>query len=369
MGVVPRRVILEECVMQKGKVATAGSKMLQNFVAPFDAEIVARLLASEYEIIGRSEMAEFAFESMFSSGAETLSTAVEFVANGEAEFAICNDIFGKQRQQAAENGLCYIRPSYGTVSRHGLIQSVCSMDQLGIVCKDLTEGFELLSIIAGRDSKDGAMHPEEQYNYSAHSKKMRIGVPWLGSNESGSEFELVAMDLQHYEVYKQIFYILACAELANNINRYDGVKFGYRAPEHRGINELYVKSRTQAFGLDVKLAAIMGSYVLSRDQYTPLYEKAMKLRRVIKESLRFDKYDVILLPASYCDELDNNLALYALAPLAGLPSISFDGGDIGSRLINRLFPNAGAGMQLLANVCCENDLLTAWKAVQLCNMK
>ena len=360
-GAISNAVVLEECIMQKGEPADAGSKMLENFIAPFDAEVVVRLRDNGFSIAGRAQMDEFAFGRITKGKDDSLSQAVQFILEGKAKFALCNDLFGKLRSQTAENELCYIHPSYGTVSRYGLIQSVCSMDQIGVACKDVAEGFELLSAIVGSDQKDGAMFPEGRYKYSETNKSLRVGIPSNVLNQAGvdaresitkvsEKFKIIDTDLMYFEMYKQVFYILACAELANNTNRYDGVKFGYRAKDFKGVNDMYIKSRTEALGLEVKLAAIMGGHVLSREHYAPLYEKAMKLRGMIKRSIKFDEYDIVALPLSIGDDPYENLALHALAPLAGLPCISFS--------------YKGQGVQLLANVKCENDLLTAWKVVQ-----
>lgn len=340
-------VALEDCIMQKDMPITVGSKILDGFVSPVNATIVNRLMDSGYEIAGKTAMDEFCVPSFFDESGEALD-AIQVVSEGRAQYALSNDVFGKYRKQAAENGCCYIRPTYGTVSRFGLVQSVSSMDQIGVVCKNLSDGFALLSKIAGRDSKDGAMFSEENYSYAASVKDIRVGVPKSLSDFGLAEnFRTVDIELEYFDVYRQVMYILCCAELGNNISRYDGIKFGYRAPDFRGINDLYTKTRSEGFGANVKLAAIMGAMVLSQDWYTPYYEKAMKIRRLIKESLRFDDYDVIAMPCQISENPYENLSLFAPAALAGLPSVSF--------------PHNGKGIQLIANVKREDLLLSAWE--------
>jgi aspartyl-tRNA(Asn)/glutamyl-tRNA(Gln) amidotransferase subunit A len=235
------------------------------------------------------------------------------------------------------------------------------MDQIGVVCQNIRDGFQLLSVIAGNDPKDGAMFPEASYEYKSTGKDIKIGVPAsviakADENTQKSIYGLIGkfnsavMDLEYFDVYKQAMYILASAEISGNMTRYDGVKFGYRSPHYKGVDDMYIRTRTEAFGLDTKLASIMGSMALSQAYYGPYYEKAMRIRRLIKEALRFDEYDVIILPTTISGSPYDNLSLFSLAPLAGLPSISFS--------------YQGSGIQLIAGVRNENALLTAWEVAQ-----
>ena len=367
-------IYIDDSIMQKGSAATAGSKMLENFIAPFDATVITRL-AEKPEKTERVKLAEF---GMGDPGELPGSPM------------LCNDVFGHVRRRAAEQNLCCIRPTYGTVSRFGLIPTASSMDQIGIVCKNPDEGFSLLSIIAGHDEKDGAMFPDNHYNYIKPKEKPRI---------ADNAFRLPCSD-----VYSQVLQILAYAEISNNISRYDGIKFGYRASNYKNLDGLYTKTRTEALGLEAKLAAVMGCLILSQDYYAKYYEKAMKIRRLIKypaaanfvgavagvfrspeelvsdlgrspyphipkdeqfdsrpkapsrseilgdglrpkpsprikESLRFDTYDVLALP------VDSPLAV-----LAGLPSLTFS--------------HNGTAVQLAADIKKESSLLAAWEEMQ-----
>jgi len=353
-----RAAVLDESIMQKGKPASAGSKILEGFIAPFDATVTTRLREKNIQIADNVAMDEFGIGTVSKDIREAPSAAVNAVCSGNADFALCNDIFGKHRRESAENGVCYIHPSYGTVSRYGLIPLACSMDQIGIVCKDISDGFELLSIIAGHDPKDGAMFPQERYRHSKIDKTLRVGFPSNVFSQTtastrehisqfAGKFEAQDINLDYFEIYKQVFYILACAEISGNINRYDGIKYGYRADGYSSINDLYLKTRTHAFGLQTKLAAVIGSMVLSRDYYLPFYEKAMKIRGLIKQSLAFDNYDIIVLPTNIGDDPYENLSLFALAPLVGLPSVTFS--------------YRGQPVQLIANAKNESALLTAWE--------
>ena len=357
----PDAVALEDGIMLKGSPVTAGSKILENFISPFDATVVTRLLDNKTAIAGKTKMDEFGIGGISADKPDNISESIKVVADNVVSFSLCNDVFGKCRRQAAEHGIFYIHPTYGTVSRYGLIPMASSMDQIGVACKNLADGFNLLSVIAGNDPNDGAMFPEKSYSYTKTGKKITMGVPSSvikQADEStqknirvfAEKLNPVDIKLDYFDVCRQTMYILGCAEISNNINRYDGIKFGYRASGYKGLNDLYVNTRTEAFGLETKLAAVMGSMVLSHDQYVPYYEKAMKVRRLIKNSLRFDEYDVIVLPTAIGDNPYDNLSLFSLAPLAGLPSISFS--------LN------GAGIQLIANVKDENALIAAWEAAQ-----
>jgi len=377
-----KRCVLEDSVMQKGRRATAGSKILENFISPLDATVVTKLEAAGITILGKTKMDEFGAAGLFGglrngkkergiSGENDSdfqipdsgpsSGAVSAVADGIAEFALCNDYTGAVSHEAAERGLYYIHPTYGTVSRYGLIPAVPSMDQIGIVCKSPHDGFRILDVITGYDPNDGAMISElksgrgehgsgaaANTGLSAPDSGFRIGVP-VNIFPQGTDLRaickltkncrIVEFELEYIGVFAQLMQILCSAELSNNISRYDGVKFGYRAGGYKDLHELYVKTRTEAFGPEVKLAAILGAVVLSQEDYIRYYDKAMRIRRLIKESLDFSRYDAIIMPeepgiASGADQSPksriqlDSLALHALPRLCGLPAVTapFDGG-------------------------------------------
>ena len=277
---------IQSSIMQKGQPATADSLMLEGFIAPLTATVIERLEAAGMQIAGRIGTSEFGVD-------KTGDGSLSYFANGEADFVLCNDYTGVISRAAALQGLYYIHPTYGSVSRYGLIPSVSSMDQIGVLFKSFDVGFQVLKIIAGYDSKDGVM-VEDKSQIINHKSQIREG-----------KFET-----EYSKIFPQIMQILCCAELSNNISRYDGIKFGYRAKGYGSLRELYTKSRTEAFGEDVKLAALIGAMVLSQENYMRYYDKAMRLRRLIKDSLEFDKYDVI--------ETECPL----LSRLCGLPSLS-----------------------------------------------
>ena len=387
--------VLEDSIMQKGRRVTAGSMQLGNYISPIDATVVALLEAAGIEILGKTKMDEFGIAGLFADALPDPSGAVSAVSLGTADFALCNDYTGSVAQQAAANGLCYIHPTYGTVSRFGLIPVVSSMDQIGILCKDPQEGFSLLSLIARYDPKDGAMFKNEhddarEIEYEAKEEnqkksdqgaktaanpatmaasghkleqmleqssetqdRIRIAFPRNVFFEFGGEaavleyvnaFDSVDIELQYFDLYAQVMQILCCAEINGNLSRYDGIKFGYRTDSFNNLQELYTKSRTEGFGADAKLAVLIGAMMLSEEYYLLHYDKAMRIRRLIKESLEFDKYDLIVMPSAAVANRDktgsqNNapskhpLALHALPRLCGLPAVTMPTSDGGITLI------------------------------------
>ena len=348
------RAVLEDSIMHKGRPVTAGSKILEKFISPIDAEVVTRLEAAGVTILGKTKMDEFGAAGLFADAQKQPSGAVSLVASGIAAFALCNDYTGTLRHQSAAQGVCYIHPTYGTVSRYGLIPAVSSMDQIGIVCKAPEDGLRALTLIAGHDPRDGAMFSTAQ---EAKEKSEERGEPVIGIPEnvmaktrdkSAVEefvkgFSTVGIELKYFDIFAQIMQILCCAELSNNISRYDGIKYGYRTDKYSDMQELYTGSRTEAFGPDVKLASLIGAMVLSQDNYARYYDKAMRIRRLIKESLEFDKYDAIIMPASE-DKPGSMLAMHALPQLCGLPSVTVS--------------HKNSGVSLIADAKCENVLFS-----------
>jgi len=407
--------VVDDTIMQKGCPATAGSKILENFISPLDATVITKLEMAGVSILGKTKTDEFGAAGLFNTAecgminSIPVSGAVSAVADGVAEIALCNDYTGSISEQSVRSGLCYIHPTYGTVSRYGLIPAVSSMDQPGIVCRTPADGFRTLEIIAGHDPKDGAMFSEAtpQYTtrmgrpedggtailcadgnakrgdggttipgdseYRAPDSGLRIGIPVNVFSqvqdtsviaELRRNYKTVDFELKHFDVYAYVMQILCCAELSNNITRYDGIKFGYRAAGFRNLHELYTKTRTEAFGYYTKLAAITGAMVLAKENYSRFYDKAMRIRRLIAESLDFTGYDAIAMPCvdapptglapdapptgftpdapptgftsdapptSFApDASPTSLALYALQRLCGLPSVTmpFCGGGV-----------------------------------------
>jgi aspartyl-tRNA(Asn)/glutamyl-tRNA(Gln) amidotransferase subunit A len=291
--------------MRKGKLATAGSKMLYNFTAPFDAAVLERLDGESLEPVVFGEFSLLEPEKLPKDAP-----------------ILCNDVMGHARKKAAREGLCHIRPTYGTVSRYGLIPTACSMDQIGVIAKDPKEALALLEKIAGQDDRDGAMYPEKSYSYGEKRGDVKI-----------MEYEKIANE--YTALAEQVLEILAYGEISNNISRYDGIKFGYRAENFKGLEELYLKTRTEGFGVEAKVAALVGSMVLSVEYYFDYYDKALKIRRLIRDSIKFDGYDVLRVPVGS-----------PLAALTGLPSLSY------------------GEYEYIAKSKDESALLSAWEALK-----
>lgn len=316
-----KTILMEDSIMQKGLPATAGSKILQGFRAPIDAAVTERLRAAGYTLRSAPPAVEFSCIPH----SPVPSTAVKAVAEGQSNAALFLDFSGMTGDQAALEGLFTIRPTYGTVSRYGLVPSVCSMDTVGIVCKDLKLGFELLAVIAGHDSRDGVSEPEMSYAYAPSEREIK------GLALSRDKLPLL-------DVAGEVFSILACAELSGNLGRYDGIKFGYRASGFKGLDDLYLKTRTEGFSLDTKLTLVVGAMVLSEGVYEKRYHKAMQIRRMLRDQTDelLAEYDVLSVPA-------------LIAPLCGLPSVTKPDG---TRLVamrkneNALFAAAERGIAL-----------------------
>jgi len=341
--------------MQKGVPATAGSKMLADFISPIDATVVTRLEAAGVQIVGRCDVGEFGVDGLFGSSVDgktggqvhCLGRTQDSVpvplscllADSEADFILCNDYIGAISLAAAKQGLYYIHPTYGSVSRYGLIPAVSSMDQIGVLCKKPVVGFEVLKMITGFDSKDGVMIQRindkgQMTNDKGQMTNNKEYTADAGTDEPSPCLKPRKRDSEKYsEILPQIMQILCCAEIGNNISRYDGIKFGYRAKGYNGLHELYTKSRTEAFGEDIKLAAVIGAMVLSQENYMRYYDKAMRLRRLIRDSLEFDKYDVIIndkgqmtndkgQEKSQTEKWNSFYNLLTLSRLCGLPSLA-----------------------------------------------
>jgi len=404
--------VLEDTIMHKGRRVTAGSKIIEDFISPLDATVVTRLEAAGVRILGKTKMDEFGVAGLFPGFASGFSGAVDAVADGVATFALCNDLTGAVRRQAVSRGVCYIHPTYGTVSRFGLIHAASSMDQIGVVCRTPGDGFYALSVISGNDPKDGAMFPDnssgdtvtgdnrgpdvrnpgsgnnrgadvrntetgddrgpdvrntgpgEAGNPSGGAGKIRIARPLNVFAELADtsaidsflqSFKIIDFELEYFEVFSQVMQILCCAEISSNLTRYDGIKFGYRASGFRDLHELYTKSRTEALGADVKLTALVGSMALSQEYYGRFYDKSMRIRRLIKQSLDFGKYDAIIMPV-FCDDTGLQPALHALPQLCGLPAVSIplNSGGASSNI---------CGVSLFAGARREDILISALKAV------
>ena len=312
-------IYIDDSIMKKNEKASGGSEILKKFISPINATALERL----GEKTEQKGLYEF---GMGDPG------SLDYIANDD-DVLLCNDVFGFVRTRAARENLYYIRPSYGTVSRFGLIPTACSMDQIGIVCKNPKKGFSVLSLIAGHDENDGAMFPDKNYSYSDKSEKQALITKYDDFFGKLEKREAAALN-----VAEQVFYILAFAEICNNISRYDGIKFGNIDLSYNNLDDLYKKFRSH-FAYNTKLAAIMGCALLCGAHYEKYYIKAMKIRRLIKNALAFDSNHVLALPEG---------GRY-LSALSGLPSLAFS--------------HNGNYLELLAQVKQESVLLSVWEAL------
>lgn len=308
-------IAVDDTLLVSGTPATAGSKMLENFTPLFTAEVVERAEAAGYTVSGKANVGEFGLDilgetSYFGEVTEDgklVGAAAELVSKGEITAAINVDINGVPRRAAAVSGVTFVKPTYGTVSRYGVISAVASGETVGVTAKSVKTAAELLTAIAGHDDKDGTSLPNEKYEYKTDLsvKGMKVAlVKELADAEvlefaeslkkQGVVVEEISLDI--VSVAQTAWQILMSAEATNNLSRFDGVKYGYRTAEYKNIDELYVKSRTEAFGFLTKATILYGSDVLAKGRYEVCYDKALRTRRIIVEKMTelFAKYDAVL---------------------------------------------------------------------------
>lgn len=315
-------IAVDDTILVKGLHASAGSKMLEGFNPLFSAEAVVRLENKGYTVLGKTHVGEFGLDLVgeFSHYAEEnvslKGAAAQAVADGEVIAALGVDMNGATRRAAALSGICFLKPTYGTVSRYGVISCAASGEQIGVYAKNAEGVKDVMTVIAGHDEKDGTSLKNESYDYSVSSaagKKVYLvkelfekADDAVQKNITAYADALRASDVTVEEISFNIFdaantawQILMTAETCNNISRYDGVKYGHRASEYRNIDELYVNSRTEGFNFLTKAVILYGSDVLSKNRYQDCYDKSLRVRRVL-----FDKFealmkdvDALLLPA------------------------------------------------------------------------
>lgn len=319
-------IAVDDTILVKGTAATAGSKMLENFVPLFSAEAVERLQNAGYGIKGKTNVGEFGLDllgetSFFGevkNGENLAGSAAELVKAGEVKAALGVDLNAYPRRAAAVSGVDFIKPTYGTVSRYGIIAAACSGEQIGVTAKTAEDMKEILSVIAGHDSKDGTSLPQEKYEYSVSenvsgmkialvkelyemaSDEVRANIDSYAESlkKLGATVETISLDV--VSAAQTAWQILMSAETTNNLSRFDGVKYGYRAPEYKNIDELYVKSRTDAFGFLTKATIIYGSDVLAKGKYDDCYDKSLRIRRVVTDKVKevLSSFDALLTPVS-----------------------------------------------------------------------
>ena len=390
---------IKDNICTKGVKTTCSSKMLENFVSPYDATVVEKLDNEKMINLGKLNMDEFAMggSTEYSYFKKTRNPwnlnkvpggssggSAAAVASNMVPWALGSDTGGSIRQPASFCGVVGLKPTYGLVSRYGLVAFASSLDQIGPITKDVTDSAMLLNIIAGHDEKDTTSKNLEKKDYTKALKNdvkgIKIGVPkeffGEGINEEvkekleeaikvykelGAEVEEFSLDIAKYSL--ATYYIIACAEASSNLGRFDGIRYGYRAKEFKDLKDLYRKSRSEGFGPEVKRRIILGTYVLSSGYYDAYYKKAQQVRTLVMNEFdkAFEKYDVILTPTSPTVAFDigsksnNPLEMYLAdictvsVNIAGLPGISIPCG------VDKA--NMPIGMQLIGNKFQEETIL------------
>jgi len=386
-------IAIKDVMCTRGLPTTCGSKILENFIAPYDATVVQRCSQALLPMVGKTNMDEFAMGSSTENSAFKVTAnpwnlecvpggssggSAAAVAAGEALVALGSDTGGSIRQPAALCGIVGLKPTYGRVSRYGLIAYASSLDQIGPLTRDVTDCALVMNVIAGHDPQDAtsADIPVPDYTeYLTESVKgLTAGVPTqlLGEGidpEVRERVQAAIDDLQnmgleceevqmpHIDYSLPVYYIIAPAECSSNLARFDGVRYGYRTPtQTNDINELFAMTRAEGFGPEVRLRIMLGTYTLSAGYYDAYYLKALKVRTLIKGDFdsAFQKYDVLLSPTSPTvafpigeradDPLAMKLADTCTIPvnLAGIPAISIpcgfvDGLPVGLQIMGRAF--------------------------------
>lgn len=392
--------IVKDCICTKDVRSTASSKMLHNYIPAYDAHIVEKLKAEGFILVGKANMDEFAMGSSTETsyfgttknpwditrvpgGSSGGSTAA--IAADEAIFAIGSDTGGSIRQPAAFCGVVGAKSTYGTVSRYGLMSFASSLDQIGPVTKSVEDTALLLNIIAGNDNRDSTSAIMEYPDYEKDIKKdikgLRVGVPkeYL-QQEMGEDIRsafnnaikafkdmgaiVEETSLPTFDYALSAYYIIASAEVASNLARYDGIRYGYRAENYTDLKDMYKKTRSEGFGDEVKRRVMLGNYVLCSGYYDEYYLKALKARTLIKNDFekQFKKFDVLISPVTPTTAftigakkrpIDMYVSDLFTVPvnIAGMTAIS-----VPAAVSKDGLP---IGLQIIANAFCEPVMLRA----------
>lgn len=394
-------VAVKDNICTKGTKTTCGSKILNNFIPPYNATVIEKLEKAGAVIIGKTNMDEFAMGSTTETsyfGVTNNPRNTEHVPGGssggsaaavaadEAFYALGSDTGGSIRQPSAFCGVTGIKPTYGTVSRYGLVAYASSLDQIGPIARNVSDCAAVLDVISGHDAKDSTSVATEAYEYTSalvdDVKGMRIGIPkgYLGAGldedikksilAAAEVFEkkgaiVKEFDLDAVDFAIPAYYVIASAEASSNLSRYDGMKYGYRTENFEGLQEVYKKTRSEGFGNEVKRRMMIGAFVLSSGYYDAYYNKALKVKAIIKKGFdkAFEEFDVILGPTapSTAPKLGESLAdplkmylgdIYTVSVnLAGLPAISLPCGTDSKGL--------PIGMQLIGKHFGEKEIIRA----------
>jgi aspartyl-tRNA(Asn)/glutamyl-tRNA(Gln) amidotransferase subunit A len=390
-------VAFKDNIMVKGMKCTAGSKMLENYIAPYNAFVVEKLEKAGAIILGKTNMDEFAMgssteQSSFGITKNPLDLtkvpggssggSAAAVASGMTCFALGSDTGGSIRQPASFCGVVGMKPTYGAVSRYGLMAMASSLDQIGPITRTVAEAETVFNLISGKDSKDST---SLDYSYSLFNdevKKLRIGIPKEYLTEGISKevkekvvqaitkaekdgFEIQEVSLPHSQYALAVYYIIMPSEVSSNMARYDGLKYGFSESKNDLIS-MYFNNRKEGLGAEVKRRIILGNFTLSSGYYDAYYKRAQKVRNLIVEDFKevFKKVDLILAPVSPTlpfaigERTKNPLEMYLSdmftvnANLAGLPAISLPCGEVNGLSV---------GMQIMAPCFQENKMFKIGK--------
>lgn len=394
-------VAIKDNMCTEGLLTTCSSKILYNFIPTFSSEAVLNLKKAGAVILGKTNMDEFAMGSTTETsyygptknprntehvpGGSSGGSAAAVAAN-ECFYALGSDTGGSIRQPASYCGVVGMKPTYGRVSRYGLIAYGSSLDQIGPLCKDVTDCATIMEVICSHDSKDSTSVDREDNDFTSALKEdvtgLRVGIP-RDYFKDGIDLEVKDAILKAVEVLKSkgaiveefdlslvdyaipTYYTIAAAEASSNLERFDGIKYGYRTEEYEGLHNMYKKSRSEGFGPEVKRRIMLGSFVLSSGYYDAYYLKALKVKALIKKAFddAFSKYDVIIGPAAPTtapklgESLSDPIAMYLSdiytisVNLAGLPGISIPCGTDKNGL--------PIGMQIIGDCFNEHKIINA----------
>ncbi|MCL2244761.1 MAG: Asp-tRNA(Asn)/Glu-tRNA(Gln) amidotransferase subunit GatA [Treponema sp.] len=397
-------VAVKDNISTEGIETTCASKMLSGYAPVYNAAVIDKLENSGMIVIGKTNMDEFAMGgssetgvygavcnpwdlSRVAGGSSGGSAAA--IAAGEAPIALGSDTGGSIRQPCSFCGVTGIKPTYGSVSRYGLIAYASSLDQIGTIGQDINDCAALLEIISGPDRRDSTCIIEKPFNFSPDNgcAKIKIGLPknYFESGidddvkkaalaaakeleSSGASIEEFEMPFMDYMI--PAYYIIACAEASSNLSRYDGLKYGFRSGNAKTLSGVYRLSRSEGFGLEVKRRIMLGSFVLSSGYYDAYYKKALQTRALIKDAYNklFEKYDMILSPvaptAAYKrgENIDDPIKMYmgdiytVSINLAGLPAVALPCGFDRQKL--------PVGFQLIGGAFTEKKLIDAARVYQ-----
>lgn len=391
---------IKDNICTKGLETTCGSRILGGFISPYDATLIEKMKDGGAILLGKTNMDEFAMGSTTETSYYEITKnpwnidhvpggssggSAAAVAAREIPYGIGSDTGGSIRQPAAYCGVTGLKPTYGAVSRFGLIAYGSSLDQIGPIAPTAKDCAAILDMISGQDEKDSTSM-KTQYNALAHIeggvKDMTIGIPksYFGEGLDGEVKEKILaavkvledggakveeFDFSMLDYAVPAYYIIASAEASSNLSRFDGVKYGFRAEDAEGLRDVYLKTRTQGFGSEVKKRIMLGAFALSSGYYDAYYNKALQVKALIKKAFdeAFAKYDMILGPVAPTtapkigESLKDPLAMYlsdiytVSVNLAGLPGISLPCG----------FDQKGmpVGMQLIGQAFADEKILRA----------